>query len=188
MSRNWLAVASAEHVEIGRSAGFMQVCHGKASPLRRIQPGDRIVYYSPNRLYSPSHALRGRDRLQAFTAIGTVKPGKPYQADMGFGFHPFRRDVAWHDAEPMPLAELQDQLAFTQEKNWGYRLRQGLVEISDADMTIIAAAMFKASAAPGRPGDERSDDSAAHTSDSSAQSLPSAGRPVRRPMPAYHAG
>ena len=45
MSRNWLAVASAEHVEIGRSAGFMQVCHGKASPLRRVQPGDRVVYY-----------------------------------------------------------------------------------------------------------------------------------------------
>ena len=100
MSRNWLAVASAEHVEIGRSAGFMQVCHGKASPLRRVQPGDRVVYYSPNRLYSPSHALRGKDRLQAFTAIGTVKQGALYQADMGFGFHPFRRDVAWHDAEP----------------------------------------------------------------------------------------
>ena len=103
MSRNWLAVASAEHVEIGRSAGFMQVCHGKASPLRRVQPGDRVVYYSPNRLYSPSHALRGKDRLQAFTAIGTVK-GALYQADMGFGFHPFRRDVAWHDAQPAPLA------------------------------------------------------------------------------------
>ena len=56
MSRNWLAVASAEHVEIGRDAGFMQVCHGKATPLRRVQPGDRVVYYSPNRIYSPSHA------------------------------------------------------------------------------------------------------------------------------------
>ena len=99
MSRNWLAVASAEHVEIGRNAGFMQVCHGKATPLRRIQPGDRIVYYSPNRIYTPSHALRGKDRLQAFTAIGTVKQGALYQADMGFGFQPFRRDVAWHDAE-----------------------------------------------------------------------------------------
>jgi hypothetical protein len=188
MSRNWLAVASAEHVEIGRSAGFMQVCHGKASPLRRIQPGDRVVYYSPNRLYSPSHASRGKDKLQAFTAIGTVKQGRPYQADMGFGFHPYRRDVVWHDAEPTPLAELQDQLTFTQEKNWGYRLRQGVVEISEADMTIIAAAMFKASAAPGRPEAERSDGSAAHTSDSSSQSLPSVGRPVRRPTPAYHAG
>ena len=76
MSKNWLAVASAEHVEIGRSAGFMQVCHGKASPLRRVQPGDRVVYYSPNRVYSPSHALRGKDRLQAFTALGTVKEAR----------------------------------------------------------------------------------------------------------------
>ena len=188
MSRNWLAVASAEHVEIGRSAGFMQVCHGKASPLRRVQPGDRVVYYSPNRLYTPSHALRGKDRLQAFTAIGTIKEGALYQADMGFGFHPFRRDVAWHDAEPAPLASLKGELTFTQEENWGYRLRQGLIEISDADMTAIAAAMFKASAAPGRPGDGTSRGSAAHTSDSSGRFLPSVGRSVRQPTPAYHAG
>ena len=101
MSRNWLAVASAEHVEIGRSAGFMQVCHGKASPLRRVQPGDRVVYYSPNRVYSPSHALRGKDRLQAFTAIGTVKQGALYQADMGFGFQPYppRRRLARRQAD-----------------------------------------------------------------------------------------
>ena len=125
MSRNWLAVASAEHVEIGRSAGFMQVSHGKATPLRRMQPGDRVVYYSPNRIYSPSHASRGKDRLQAFTAIGTVKEGGLYHADMGFGFQPYRRDVAWHDAEETPLALLKDKLAFTQEANWGYRLRQG---------------------------------------------------------------
>jgi EVE domain len=148
MSRNWLAVASAEHVEIGRSGGFMQICQGKATPLRRIQPGDRVVYYSPNRHYTPSHALRGKDRLQAFTALGTVKAGKPYQADMGFGFRPFRREVAWHEAEAMPIAALQEQLAFTQDKNWGYRLRQGVIEISDADMTLIAEAMFTAWAEP----------------------------------------
>lgn len=188
MSRNWLAVASAEHVEIGRSGGFMQVCHGKATPLRRVQPGDRVVYYSPNRIYSPSHARRGKDPLQAFTAVGTVKQGALYQADMGFGFHPHRRDVAWHDAEPTPLAALHDALAFTQEKNWGYRLRQGLIEISDADMTTIATAMFKASEAPRRPEDETSRGSAAHTSGSSIRSLPSAGRSVRQPTPAYHAG
>jgi hypothetical protein len=188
MSRNWLAVASAEHVDIGRSEGFMQVCHGKAPPLRRVQPGDRVVYYSPNRIYSPSHALRGKDRLQAFTAIGTVKQGALYQADMGFGFHPYRRDVAWHDAVPTPLAQLQDQLAFTQQENWGYRLRQGLIEISDADMTAIAAAMFKAAAAPDRPADETSAGSAAHTSGSRGRSLPSIGRSARQPMPACHAG
>ncbi len=146
MTKYWLAIASADHVAVGCAQGFMQVCHGKVSPLKRIQPGDRVAYYSPNRHYSASHAQRGKDHLQAFTALGTVKDGAPYRADMGGSFQPFRRDVIWHDAEPMALALLQDKLAFTQEKNWGYRLRQGLVEISEADMAIIAGAMFASTA------------------------------------------
>ena len=77
MSRNWVAVASAEHVRIGRSKGFMQVSHGKAAPLRRIHPGDGVVYYSP------TNALGGKDKLQSFTAIGIVKDGAPYQVDLG---------------------------------------------------------------------------------------------------------
>lgn len=153
-SRNWLAVAAADHVAIGRSAGFMQVCHGKVSPLQRLQPGDRIVYYSPNRRYSPSHALRDKDRLQSFTALGTVRESMPYRADNDSGrgelFRPWRRDVSWHDAQEIPLAWLKDRLAFTSELNWGYRLRQGLVEISDADMGVIAEAMFATEAAPVR--------------------------------------
>jgi hypothetical protein len=47
MSVCWLAVASAEHVRRGRREGFMQVSQGKAAPLKRIKPGDRVVYYSP---------------------------------------------------------------------------------------------------------------------------------------------
>jgi hypothetical protein len=66
MSKNWIAVASAEHVRLGRSQGFMQVSHGKVAPLGRIQPGDRVVFYSP------TEAFRGKDRLRAFTAIGIV--------------------------------------------------------------------------------------------------------------------
>jgi hypothetical protein len=153
MNRNWLVIAAAEHVALGLSGGFVQVCHGKHSPLRRIQPGDRVVCYSPNRRYSASHASRAKDRLQAFTALGTVRDGNPYRADMGAGFHPYRRDVAWHEAEPTPLAALQGALTFVQGKNWGYRLRQGLLELSDADMTAIAEAMFRAWSTPVRPFD-----------------------------------
>src|SRR5271169_2564565 len=69
MSKNWIAVASAEHVRLGRSNGFMQVSHGKSAPLRRIEPGDRVVFYSP------TDAFRGKDKLQSFTAIGVVKEG-----------------------------------------------------------------------------------------------------------------
>jgi hypothetical protein len=151
MKRNWLVIAAAEHVALGLRGGFIQVCHGKHAPVRRLQPGDRVVCYSPNRRYSASHAARAKDRLQAFTAIGTVKCGDPYRADMGAGFQPFRRDVDWHDAEPTPFAALHDLLAITREKNWGYRLRQGLVEVSEADMTAIADVMFKAWSTPVRP-------------------------------------
>src|SRR4029077_10421440 len=73
MSKNWIAVASAEHVRLGRSNGVMQVSHGKSAPLRGIEPSDRVVFYSP------TDAFRGKDKLQSFTAIGVVKEGAPYQ-------------------------------------------------------------------------------------------------------------
>jgi hypothetical protein len=134
--RNWVAVASAEHVRLGRSLGFMQVCHGKAAPLRRIRPGDRVVYYSPSEQFGE------RIPLQAFTAIGQILPGEPYQVTIGEDFHPFRRDVAWMDVGETPIAPLLQQLEFSAgRKNWGYQLRFGLFEISDYDMRLIGAAM-----------------------------------------------
>ena len=136
MNKNWVAVASAEHVRIGRETGIMQVCHGKAAPLRRIHPGDRVVYYSP------TVAFRGKDKLQAFTAIGVVKPGEPYAFDMGGGFRPYRRDVKWAKAVEAPIKPLLEELEFSSgKKNWGYQLRFGLFPIAAGDMQIIAQAM-----------------------------------------------
>jgi catechol 2,3-dioxygenase-like lactoylglutathione lyase family enzyme len=136
MSACWLAVASAEHVRRGRSEGFMQVGHGKAAPLRRIKPGDRVVYYSP------TVKLGGKDKLQAFTAIGTVKDREAYVFDMGRGFRPYRRDVDWAKANEAPIAPLLDALAFAAGKpNWGYQLRFGLFAIGTADFCLIARAM-----------------------------------------------
>ena len=134
--QNWIAVASAEHVRRGRAAGFMQVCHGKAAPLRRILPGDRVAYYSPTR------AFRGEGRLQAFTAIGVVREGAPYRANIGEGFQPFRRDISWLEAHEAPILPLREALDFTSgEPNWGYRFRFGLLPVSDGDMRLIAHAM-----------------------------------------------
>lgn len=136
MSAYWIAVASAEHVRRGRTAGFMHVNHGKAAPLRRVKPGDGVVYYSPTTV------LGDKDGLQAFTAIGIVREGEPYQGDMGAGFTPFRRDVAWAKAEEAPIKPLLDRLDFTAAKsNWGYQLRFGLFEIGDHDFRVIAEAM-----------------------------------------------
>ena len=136
MRGNWLAVASAEHVHTGCQLGFMQVCHGKVAPLRRIKPGDHIVYYSP------TVTFQGRDKLQAFTAMGKVNNGEPYQFDMGEGFCPYRRDVTWFRVKETSIECLLDVLDFTKgRKNWGYQFRFGLIKINEHDMQVIARAM-----------------------------------------------
>ncbi|MFE0018112.1 EVE domain-containing protein [Mesorhizobium sp. NPDC059054] len=136
MTRYWLAVASAAHVRRGRAEGFMQVNHGKAAPLRRIKPGDGVVYYSP------STVLGEKDGLRSFTAIGRLRDGEPYQGVMADGFQPFRRDVAWEWSHETPIMPLLDRLELTAGKsNWGYQLRFGLVELSEHDFQLIAGTM-----------------------------------------------
>jgi len=132
---NWLAVASADHVRIGRASGFMQVCHGKVGPLRRIGAGDGVVYYSP------ANVMGGKDGLKSFTAIGWVRAGDAYRFDMGGGFAPSRKDVDWAAAREVPVAALAGQLDFTAMPNWGYQLRFGLCPLSAHDFRLIAEAM-----------------------------------------------
>ena len=134
--RYWIGVAAANHIARGKAGGFMQVNHGKEAPLKRLQPGDVIAYYSPVREFG------GKDSLKAFTALGLVKPGAPYQGDMGGGFVPFRRDVDWLDAQEAAIAPLLQSLSFTKgQSHWGYKFRFGLFEISKDDMALIAGAM-----------------------------------------------
>lgn len=136
MTKNWIAVASAEHVSLGRKLGFMQVCHGKAAPLRRLHPKDNVIYYSPTRQF------RSKQKLQAFTALGIVNKSEAYQVEMAPGFCPYRRDVKWLEAEETPILPLLPLLEFTMGKqNWGYQMRFGLFSISDQDFMLIAQAM-----------------------------------------------
>ena len=125
-ARNWVAVASADHVALGRAGGYMQVGHGKRAPLVRIRAGDRVVYYSP------AQQLGAREPLQAFTALGVVREGEPYPFDMG----------AFAAAQAAPIRPLLDALAFAQPRaSWGAKFRYGLFTIDEADFRVIAAAM-----------------------------------------------
>jgi EVE domain len=135
-AKSWIAVASANHVAIGRAQGFMQVNHGKAAPLKRALPGDRVIYYAPTRVFG------GKERLQAFVAHGRVAPGDVYQGVMSADFIAFRRDVIWDEAHEAPIAPLLPRLSFTAGRlNWGQPFRWGFFEISDADAELIAEAM-----------------------------------------------
>ena len=83
----WIGVVSKDHVDRATAGGFAQVNHGKAGPLERMHAGDGFAFYSPRTSY-PDGAP-----LQAFTAIGRVRSGTVYQAEMDDGFRPFRLDV-----------------------------------------------------------------------------------------------
>ena len=139
MRNNWIAVASSEHARrgcAGPGGGYMQVCHGKRAPLQRVAPGDRVVYYAP------TLTMRGKDKCQRFVSLGLVQDGEPYAFDMGGGFVPFRRDVAYVPAREASILPLLPQLAFvTDPRHWGYHFRLGLFRISDADMRVVARAM-----------------------------------------------
>ena len=81
-TRYWICVASRDHVMKGIAGGFCQLSHGKSAPVKRLSAGDWLAYYSPKT------SMREGDRVQAFAAIGRVKPGEADQGDMGGGFHP----------------------------------------------------------------------------------------------------
>ena len=136
---NWIAVASAEHARRGRDEfkpGFMQVGHGKLGGLKRMRPGDRVAYYAPTAVYGVN------DGLQSFVSIGIVQAGEPYEFDMGGGFVPWRRDVAYVPAQEAAIRPLLDALEFVEDRaRWGYKFRLGLFKVSDHDLKLVATAM-----------------------------------------------
>lgn len=139
----WLGVVSRAHVERGVAGGFAQLCHGKAQPLRRMQRGDWLVYYSPS-------VEMGGAPLRAFTAIGQVEDDEVFPYDMGGGFVPFRRRVRYAAAHPVALDDLKDRLALCARASWGIALRRGHLELAPADLATIAGAMGVTLAAQGR--------------------------------------
>ena len=136
MRRGWIGVVSREHVRLAVEGGFCQLNHGKDAPVRRLAPGDLIIYYSPR------ETMGSGEPLQAFTAIGEVLEGEPYQVSQSATFHPVRRNVRYFDAVDAPIRPLLDQLSFTRGRpSWGQILRRGTFAIEPADCALIARAM-----------------------------------------------
>ena len=134
--RYWIGVASLDHIKRGVQGGFCQLSHGKHAPVKRLSPGDWIVYYAPRT------EMRGGEAVQAFASIGKVKAGEAYVADAGEGFKPLRRDVRYVKAKVAPIRPLIGELSFiADKKHWGYAFRSGVLEIPGKDFRLIARAM-----------------------------------------------
>ena len=107
--------------------------------MKRLSPGDRILYYSPRT------EMRAGQALQAFTAVGEVLPGEPYQVKQSDRFRPFRRNVRYFDALEAPIRPLLPDLSFARGGvSWGQVMRSGTFRLDVADYKIIAEAMHVA--------------------------------------------
>ncbi len=136
MTNAWVGVASREHVVAAVKGGFCQLNHGKEAPLRRLQAGDFVVYYSPR------EKMQSGDPVQAFVALGEVLSGEPYQVGSEGGFRPFRKAVRYYNGNPAPIHPLLPELSFTRDqKSWGQAFRRGIFRVEEEDLQIIAAAM-----------------------------------------------
>lgn len=136
MAKYWIGVASREHVMRGVVGGVCQVCHGKDGPLRQMQGGDWIVYYSPTERFGE------RGPCRKFTAIGRIEEGTLYQVTMEGGFTPWRRKVGFLEAKEAPISSLIAELSFIRDKSrWGFPFRRGCFAIHLIDFQLIAAAM-----------------------------------------------
>jgi predicted RNA-binding protein len=133
IKRYWIAVASKEHVEIGKKEGIAQVCHGKFNPLKKMKLGDWILYYSP------THDFSRKMPCRAFTAIGKVQDEQPYQQRVRADFVPWRRAIEYSPSQDVAIEPLLEKLSFIKNKQkWGFLFRFGLFSIPYHDFKLIA--------------------------------------------------
>lgn len=136
--RYWIAVVSKDHTMRGVVGGFMQVCHGKEAPLKRMRPNDWVIFYSPKL------SMNGDEKCQSFTAIGRVANERVYQFQMAEDFIPHRRDVNFYQCDEVSILPMIDELSFIQnKKSWGYPFRFGFLEITESDFNKICVKMLE---------------------------------------------
>lgn len=146
MTKFWCGVVSRDHSKLGEEGGYCQAGSGRRGPLARMADGDGIVLYSPLLQYD------GKERCQAFTAIGTVTGPETYRFNLTPTFMPYRRAVRYRVSRDAPIRPLLDQLHFTAGyTNWGFKLRLGHFEIDAADFALIAHAMQGGAEQTSRP-------------------------------------
>lgn len=133
----WVATISKEHIQRGIDGGFIQVCHGKEAPLKRMRKEDYLL------VYSSKITMEGNEKCQAFTALGKVADDDVYAFQMTENFVPFRRNIQFMKANEVSILPLIEKLEFIpNKKSWGYPFRYGFFEINENDFNFITSKML----------------------------------------------
>lgn len=137
-TKYWIATVSKEHTLRGVIGGFMQVCHGKRASLKRMNKGDYLI------VYSSKITMEGKEKCQAFTAIGEVVDDNVYQYEMNDNFKPYRRNIKFIESVESSIIPLINNLEFIPNKeSWGYPFRYGFFEIKENDFSLITSKMLQ---------------------------------------------
>ncbi len=137
-TKYWIAAVSKEHTLRGIAGSFIQVCHGKQAPLKRMKKGDYLI------VYSSKITMKGNEKCQAFTAIGQVKDNDVYQFSMSENFKPFRRNIDFFECRESSIIPLINNLEFiSNKKSWGFPFRFGFFEINEKDFNLITSKMLQ---------------------------------------------
>lgn len=133
MRKYWIGVASLDHARLGIEGGFVQLCHGKSKPLKRMRKNDIIIYYSPKT------SLSSQKRCQSFTAMRRIMDDNTYSFQMSDTFLPFRRDVEFiKKIQLVSIYNVMYDLDFIEDvKHYGEKFRFGHLDISREDCVRI---------------------------------------------------
>jgi hypothetical protein len=132
----WIGVACKDRVFVGVRGGFAELVRGRDFPLRKMDEGDWLIYYSP-RL-----SLSSPESCQSFTAIGRIAGLAGDELDGIESFLPFRLEVDFALCGEAPILPLIDRLSFIEDKrSWAYPFRLGQLEISEEDFELLAEEM-----------------------------------------------
>jgi hypothetical protein len=136
LPQHWIAVVAQDRAARAVAGGYAELNQGRAGILELVRRGDGFVVYSP-RTAEP----RG-EPVQAFTALGYVRDGALYRAELPDGSMAFRVAVDYVPAHPAPVKPLLDQLTFIRNRqHWGAAFRFGALRIGAVDFACIASAM-----------------------------------------------
>lgn len=137
MSKYWIAAISKEHAQLAIKGSFIQVCHGKEAPLKKMKKDDYII------IYSSKITMRKNEKCQMFTALGKVSDDHVYSFEMTEQFKPFRRNIEFLKSNEISILSMIENLEFIPDKKyWGYSFRYGFFEISENDFNFITSKMI----------------------------------------------
>ena len=132
-----LGIAERIHAELCKEAGVVVLGIDGPSGVRKLNPGDKVVYYSPKT--APDGEV-----LRSFTSIGEVVGEGEYERDLGAGRLLWVRDAAWaENPKEVSIYDLLERLSWIKKpKNWGFYMRGSHRQIPFEDYAVIAEAML----------------------------------------------